>query len=130
MLKKIFPDDQEITEELIAFYEKNPEELDLIINKEYFHIGFLSFFFVLGLIITVLAGVLRFFFSSSLGMFINDVVLDIIYELGIAIFGGAVVALLIEFLNRRQYQQNINFRKKIKREIERRKGNKVVPKTE
>lgn len=121
MFSKIFSGDQEITEEMVDYYEQNPDELDLIINKEYFHISFLSVFFILGLGITILVRVIAYFFSSGLGQFINDVLLDIVSELGIAIFGGAVVAFLIEFLNKRQYQQNINFRKQIKKRIEKRK---------
>ena len=121
MFSKIFSGDQEITEEMVDYYEQNPDELDLIINKEYFHISFLSVFFILGLGITILVRVIAYFFSPGLGQFINDVLLDIVSELGIAIFGGAVVAFLIEFLNKRQYQQNINFRKQIKKRIEKRK---------
>ena len=33
----LFSDTDEITEEVIVHFEKNPDELDLIINKEYFN---------------------------------------------------------------------------------------------
>jgi len=113
----LFSDKQEITEEIVAYYKRNPEELDLIIDKEYFHVAFLGFFFFLGLGITVLARVIAYFFGNYFGEFVNTVVLDVISELGIAIFGGAVVAYLIEYLNKRQYQQNLKFRNEIKRRI-------------
>ena len=120
----MFSDNQEITEEIIDYYEKNPKELDLIINKEYFHVVFLGIFFILGLFITIAARMVQYYFSEDLGEFVNTVILDVISELGIAIFGGAVVAYLLEFLSKRQYQQNIKFRKQVKQKLEERRLNK------
>lgn len=116
-VSRLFPDEQEVTEEVVDFYEAHPEELDIIINKEYFYVNFLSLFFFLGLGITILSRVIGHFFGDFLGDFVNSVVLDVFSELGIAIFGGAVVAYLIEFLNKRQYQQNLRFRKEVKKKI-------------
>jgi len=124
LFNRLFSDSDEVTEEVVDYYEKNPDELDLIINKEFFYVNFLGLFFFLGLGITVGARIASFFFGGYLGDFVNNVVLDVISELGIAIFGGAVVAYLIEFLNKRQYQQNLLFRKKVKQRIaERHKKN-------
>ncbi len=120
----IFSDTLEITEATIDYYEKNPDELDLIINKEHFHAAYLGIFFVVGLLLTIAARTLAFFFEGEWGNFINDVVLDVISEIGIAIFGGAVVAYLIEYLNKKQYQQNIRFRKEVKVLIAKRKENR------
>ena len=117
----LFPDAQEITEDIIQHYEENPDELDLIINKEHFHIAYLGFFFVIGLLTTIGARILQYFYGDQLGDFVNTVILDVVSELGIAIFGGAVVAYLIEFLNKRQFQQNIKFRRRIKAILEQRK---------
>jgi len=123
-LSRLFSDRQEITQEVIDYYEENPEELDLIINKEYFHIAFLGVFFILGIGITIGARVISYFFADTLGTFVDKVILDILSELGIAIFGGAVVAYLIEFLNKQQYQQNLRFRKEVKEQLELRKEEK------
>ncbi|HAA10510.1 MAG TPA: hypothetical protein DCE41_01970 [Cytophagales bacterium] len=110
----VFPNSQPITEEVLRYYEKNPDELDLIINREAFHIAYLGIIFVLGIGATVAARMVAYFFGDQLGEFVNSVVLDVISELGIALFGGAVVAYLIEYLNKRQYQQNIKFRRQVK----------------
>lgn len=124
LLNRLFSDNQEITKEDIDYYEKNPEELDMIANKEYFHVTFLGVFFLLGIGITIGARVISYFFADRLGSFIDLVILDVFSELGIAIFGGAVVAYLIEYLNKRQYQQNIKFRIEVKRQLEHRKKHK------
>ena len=120
----IFPTDQKITEEVIQHFEKNPDELDLMINKDYFNAMYLGLIFVLGLGITIGARVLQYAYGDWFGAFVNAVVLDVLSEVGIAIFGGAVVAYLIEFLNKRQFQQNIQFRRQVKSIIDERQQNK------
>lgn len=117
----IFSDDQKISPEIISYYEQNPDELDLIIDKEHFHAVYLTLFFILGIGITVLARVVQYLYGDYCGEFVNTVVLDVLSELGIAIFGGAVVAYYIEFLNKRQYQQNLKFRKAVKKALEEKK---------
>jgi hypothetical protein len=122
--KVVFPDSQQITEEMIEHYEKNPDELDLIINREYFNAVYLGIVFLIGIIITILPRITQYFYGSILGDFVNHVLLDVISELGIAIFGGAIVAYLIEFLNKQQFQRNIAFRREMKGLIENRKKNR------
>lgn len=102
-----------ITDELVAHYRNHPEELDLIIDKEYFYGRFIKFFFFLGIVLTVSSRVLKFVFADTWAAFINEVVLDIFSELGIAIFGGAITTFLLEKLNQKQYEQNIVLRKEI-----------------
>lgn len=108
----------EITDKIIDYYRKNPKELDLIIDQEHFHIRFLMFFFLLGSGLTITARVLMYFFADVWGDFLNDIVLDIISELGIAIFGGAVTAYFLEYLQKKQYEQNKLIREQIKRRLE------------
>ena len=120
----IFPDYQEITEEVIQHYEKNPDELDLIINREYFNAAYLGLIFITGIVITVSARLVSYFYGESMGEFVDSVILDVISEVGIAIFGGAIVAYLIEILNKQQFQQNIKFRREVKAIIHQRKKNK------
>ncbi len=109
---------QEVTEEIVEYYKKNPDELDLLIDKEDFNIKFLSYFFIFGLIVTVGSRVLSFMFGDVWGEFVNHVVLDVISEVGIAIFGGAITAYLLEYLQKKQYEENIAFRSEIKRRLD------------
>lgn len=106
-----------ITDKIVDFYRKNPEELDLIIDKEYFHGKFIKFFFILGISITISSRVLKFLFENTWASLLNDVVLDVISELGIAIFGGAIVAYILEKLKQKQYEDNVKFRNEIMRRI-------------
>nr|WP_315029254.1 hypothetical protein [uncultured Chryseobacterium sp.] len=108
----------EITEEIVDFYKNNPKELDLIKDKEYFYGKFIKFFFIIGIFLTVLSRVLKFIFEGTRAAFINDIILDVFSELGIAIFGGAITAYLLEKLKERQYKENIEFRKEVIKRIQ------------
>lgn len=107
----------EVTDKVVEHYRKNPEELDLIIDREQFHVSFLTFFFVLGILITLTTRILKFFFQDSFGKFVNDVILDVGSELGIAIFGGAITAYYLGFLEKKQYRRNMDYRNEIKRRL-------------
>lgn len=122
---RTFASEQEITEELVDYYESNPEELDLIIEEEEFHSGFLKFFFALGLALTLTSRVLIVSLKGYINEFIEVVVLDVISEIGIAVFGGALVAYFIEFLKHKQFEKNQGFRNSIKRKIGQRKNGQL-----
>lgn len=111
--ESLFGEKPKVTDEIVDHYRKNPKDLDLIIDQDYFQGKFLNFFFILGLIITIGSRVLKFFFQDTWAEFINDIVLDIISELGIAIFGGAITAYLLERIKQKQYQDNVNFRNEV-----------------
>ena len=111
-----------VTDEVVTYYRKNPDELDLIIDKEEFNISFLFFFFSLGMTITVGARILKFFFADTWGAFVNDVILDVASELGIAIFGGAVTAYFLEYLQKKQYEENVRYRAEIIARIKEKEG--------
>ncbi len=113
-LDELFVEQREVTDEVVAYYRKHPEELDLIIDKEQVHSGFLFYAFMIGIAITVMCRVLAYAFGDVWGEFINNVVLDVGSELGIGIFGGAFTAYLFETLQQKQYKENVAFRNAIK----------------
>ncbi len=116
--------ENEVTDEIVEYYRKNSDELDLLVDKEDFNINFLSYFFIFGLVVTIVSRVLAFMFADIWGEFVNHVVLDVTSEVGIAIFGGAVTAYLLEYLQKKQYEENIAFRSEIKRRLDENKYEK------
>lgn len=106
-----------ITDEMVSYYRENPDELDLLIDKEDFNIKFLTIFFVIGLLLTVGSRIWPFIFPHLINEMIDHLIFDVFSELGIAIFGGAITAYLLEYLQKKQYEENIAFRNEIKRRI-------------
>lgn len=121
--KSLWGEKTKVTNELVAYYKAHPNELDLIINKEYFFGRFIKFFFILGITVTVLSRILMFVFADTWAAFINEVVLDIVSEIGIAIFGGAITTFLLEKQNQKQYEQNVALRKEILERIKQSNNN-------
>ncbi|MEN0049540.1 MAG: hypothetical protein AAF806_20940 [Bacteroidota bacterium] len=122
MINLLSYEKREVTAAIVEYYRQNPKELDLIIDKEEFNIRFLSFFFFLGITLTVGARILKYFFEDAWATFINDVILDVASELGIAIFGGAVTAYFLEYLQKKQYEENVRYRGEILKHIKEREG--------
>ncbi|MDW3192195.1 MAG: hypothetical protein R8G66_07515 [Cytophagales bacterium] len=60
--KVILPDTQEINETIIQHYEQHPDELDLIIDREHFYTFYLTLVFLLGIVTTVGARRIQFFY--------------------------------------------------------------------
>ncbi len=118
MVDALFLDQREVTDEIVAYYRKHPEALDLIIDKERVHGRFLAYAFTFGVVLTVGCRVLAYLWGDVWGEFINNVVLDIGSELGIGIFGGAFTAYLFETLQHKQYKENVAYRNAIKARLE------------
>lgn len=114
----IWGETPKVTDDVVEYYRKHPQELNLIIDKGRFHSRFLMYFFVLGLVITIGVRLLRYFFEGSWGEFIDRVILDVISEIGIAIFGGAVTVYFLEHLKKKQYQESIRLRNEIRKRIQ------------
>ncbi len=92
----------------------NPDKLDLIVNWEAFQVQFLLFFFVVGLVLTIGARIIIYLFRDHLGEFLSTVILDVISELGIAVFGGVLTTYYLEYLHEQPYEQNMKFQNEIK----------------
>lgn len=107
----------EITSEIVEYYRMNPDDLDLIIDKEYFHSKFIRLFFIIGMMLAICSRIMKLIFQDTWLEFINDIILDIVSELGIAIFGGAIVAYILEKLRQKQFQDNVKLRNEIVEKI-------------
>ncbi|MEM7738595.1 MAG: hypothetical protein AAF267_22720 [Deinococcota bacterium] len=117
-LTKLFVDaKQVITEADVDFYQAHPEELELIIDKEVLHLSFLTYFFLVGLLIMVASRIVIYLFADVLNSFVAEVILEISFEMGNALLGGVIAAFLLEYLQKKQYQENVRYRQEVLRRI-------------
>lgn len=122
----LLKNNKEISNEDIKYYKDNPEELDVLINKETLQIGILHYFFAIGLGLLLGGKFVGYIFKHAISDFISDVVIDSIVELGNAILGGVVAAYLLEYLQKKQYKQNVAYRREVKRRINKKSLSKKV----
>lgn len=108
-----------ITDEIVEYFRKHPNELDSIVYQSVFQAIFLKYFFVLGLGLTIAVRLMRYFFDdNAIGEFVDRIILDVLSEIGIAIFGGALMVYLLEFLRKKHFQESVLFRREVKKKIE------------
>lgn len=123
ILERILIDKRvEISEAEVDYYITHPEEIDTIIDREVIQLAFLKFGFGLALVLMIGSTLLSYYFADSWGEFINDLVLDIIKEIGIAILGGVITVYFIEIIQKKQYEANVQYRRTLLRKIAERKN--------
>lgn len=110
-----------ITPELLDHYEAHPEELDMLVNREVIQTGILKYFLWSSLLLIGGSRVLIYYFQQELPGFVSDVLLEMSFEVGNAILGGVLAAFLIERLQKKQYVQNVRYRRAIQVKLEKRK---------
>lgn len=110
--------EQKVTEEVIDYYEKNPSELDLLLEEDKFQLGFLFAFFIIGLVVMIATRSAQLFLQDQLPEFVTGILLEVFLEIGKALLGGTIVAYFIEFLRHKEFTHNKAFRAEIKQRIE------------
>jgi len=116
-------DKPKITPEVLSYYEKHPEEIELITDREEIQMGIIRSFFVLALILVAGAKVLTYFFKGKTPNFWIDVVLEVVFEVGNAIMGGVLAAFIMERLQKKQYEKNVRYKREVLRLLKERAAN-------
>lgn len=107
----------EPTEEQVHFFRKHPKDLDVIFNRETVKLRMIGWMLLLAFILVAGSKVITYFYGDALNPFVSDVIVDLLFEFGAALLGGAVTVFFIEILQKRQFQENLLLRKEIERRI-------------
>lgn len=92
----------EITQDEINYYKKNPDEIALINNATKIRYKYLSYAFILGFILVVISKLVGPMFAPLISSFWSDVMKDLSFELGVALWGGAITTYIIELHAKRE----------------------------
>lgn len=109
---------QVVTKADVDYYQAHPEELERITDKEMLHLKFLNFFFLFGLFLVLASRIVIYMFADILGGFMTEVVLETSFEMGNAVLGGVTAAFLLEYLQKKQYEENLRYRHEVLHRIE------------
>ncbi len=117
---------QDLTQEHLQYFKKNPDKLELISDREDFSIGK---YVVILMAAIVLVGTSRYLtqvYNDEISQFINGVVVDLIFEMGAALIGGVATVMFIELQNKRQFERNLRLRLEIERRVAQMNGAEVT----
>ena len=119
--KLFFKNSQEVTNEEVEYYREHPEQIEEVTAPVNIHKMFLWGGAILGVLIVVLS---KFFKYSQILAFestwINEFIVDIAYESGIALIGAAVTTYMMGVLLNRQQVNATKWRKEIRKRIKER----------
>lgn len=86
----------EITDLELKYYRENPDEIALINNATKIRYKYLSYAFILGFILVVVSKLIGPMFSKIISVFWAEVLRDFSFEIGVALWGGAITTYIIE----------------------------------
>ena len=106
-----------IDKSTIDFYRQHPDQIDEIEKEGKVHRLVLPVGFIVGLILVFASKLVRFWNLFGDALFFNEVVVDLAFELGVAIWGGVVTAAFLEVIENRERKANQRYRAEIVRRI-------------
>ena len=109
----------ELTDDDIKYFIDNPQELDLIGDRELVQTRLLRRLLGLAVVCIVASKLIGFQFGDQLGEFVNGVVVDLTFELGAALLGAVATVYFLEIQQRKQFAENTAFIREVRERMKR-----------
>lgn len=98
------PNESKLTEAEIAFYREHPELVAVIGDRTAIHQAILAAVFAIGFLLVVLSKVVKQAVIDS-PTWVTETAVDLLFELGVALWGGVATTVLLQDLMTRQYRE-------------------------
>ena len=119
--KFLFKKKNEVTEEEVKYFRKHPDEIDAVTAPINIHKLFLAIGIGLGVLLVGLSKVIAHSsFLPVVSELFREIIIDIVFEIGVALIGAGVTAYMLGILlniqqdNARQWRQTLRKRIDIK----------------
>ena len=109
--------ERKITEQELAFYRKHPELIHAIGSKSTIYRAVLIVVFVTGFLLVAVSKVVKFEFGADSDSYLVELAVDLIFEMGVALWGGVATAVLLQNFVQRQYKEGRRYQQEIMREL-------------
>lgn len=73
--------------------------------------------FVVGFLLVAVSKTVKFSFADSSSVWLVELIVDLIFELGVALWGGVATTVLLQDLVKRQYTEGRRFQQAIIRQL-------------
>jgi hypothetical protein len=114
-IKKI---DIEVSEKELEFFKEFPEELDRITSSEVTKKIFLMIAVILGFILVSLSILIQSYRFYDLDGLLNGLVVNLLFECGVALWGASITVYLLEIIMERQDILNARYKSIVKKKID------------
>lgn len=109
----------ELTDDDIKYFRENPQELDLIGDRELVQTRLLRRLLVFAVVCIIASKFISFQFGEQLGEFINSLVVDLTFELGAALLGAVATVYFLEIQQKKQFAENTAFIREVRERMKR-----------
>ncbi|MEO0606334.1 MAG: hypothetical protein AAF211_33200 [Myxococcota bacterium] len=118
ILRSIGGDRPVVTDEEVAYYREHPDEIDVATSPGQIHRQFLWLGSLTGLAAFVLAKVVAWSSAEEvLGEFVDNLVVDLLFEVGVAMIGASVTAYLLGVLLVESQKQARQWRQELRKRV-------------
>ena len=118
LIKLLLKDKVDATPEEVAYFRKHPDEIDEITAPVNVHKLFLLLGSLLGILLVWLSKILNFStIFRKLPDHVEEFLVDIVFEIGVALIGAAVTAYLLGILLNTQQKNAKDWRQQVRRRI-------------
>ena len=107
----------EVTDEEVIYFRDHPEQIDEVTAPVNVHKLFLWGGALLGTLFVGLSKAIKFAQVTFLSEGLLEFVVDIVFEIGVALIGAAVTAYILGILLNRQQENAAHWRSEIRRKI-------------
>ncbi|MEL7115066.1 MAG: hypothetical protein AAGP08_05655 [Pseudomonadota bacterium] len=106
-----------VTEDDVAFFAENPSRLDMLDARDTRTFGRLWVILCAAIAFILISKLLVFQNEEVINQLLNEVVIDLLFEMGAALIGAVATVLFLGQRDRGQFRENIRLRKEIESRI-------------
>ncbi len=107
----------EVTEDELAYFRDHPDQIDEVTAPVNVHKLFLWVGTLIGVACVALSKVIKFYEWLTLSEGYREFVIDIVFEVGVALIGAAVTAYILGILLEQQQENAAKWRAEIRRRL-------------
>jgi len=113
-----------ISEEELEFYRKHPGLVNAIGSKKTIYWSVLIYVFVTGFFLVAISKGIKFWYVDAENAGLVELVVDLVFELGVALWGGVATTVLLQNFVQHQYKEGRQYQQEIMRELSQRSVHK------
>ena len=107
----------DLTEDQVLSFKDNPNLLEFIEDREAFGLHILKRILLVAVAFVAGSKIIAVKFDNEFYQFLGNVASDLVFEMGAALIGSVATVIFIEYQNKRQFNENKEFRSNLLQRI-------------
>jgi len=96
---------RKLSNEELAFFRKHPELIQAFGDKTKIYRLVLISVFVAGFLLVVISKVVKYAYGGDLTLWVVELIVDLVFEPGVALWGGVATTILLQDYIKKQYSE-------------------------